>query len=199
MEDIAAEATVAKGLLYRHFPSKEALFHALMEERGAEFTARLREAWDGVKRTPGSSPWALVDAGLQTFIDEVTDPNTMINWVEPAQWELVSAYRDQTLQAIVDELVQVLPTFDRDKAWLVAAVFQGSLEGGVLEWRRRGGASREEIFRIVRAFALRGLEGVRVHFDMGLSATPPVTPSPASSRAAAGTARAPRRAQAVDT
>ena len=42
MDDIAEEAQVAKGLLYRHFPSKEALFQALMEESGADFTRRDR-------------------------------------------------------------------------------------------------------------------------------------------------------------
>ena len=33
MDDVAEEAGVAKGLLYRHFPSKEALFQAIMQER----------------------------------------------------------------------------------------------------------------------------------------------------------------------
>jgi AcrR family transcriptional regulator len=60
MEDIAAEAGVAKGLLYQHFPSKEALFEALMTDRGAEFTQRLRASWAA---TDGSDPWAMVEAG----------------------------------------------------------------------------------------------------------------------------------------
>ena len=174
MDDVAEEAGVAKGLLYRHFVSKEALFQAIMQDRGAEFTRRLQGSWDRVKQSPGANPWEMVDAGLETFIDEAADPDTMLNWVEPAQWELVSSYRDQTLQAIVDELAQLVPDFDQGQAWLVAAVFQGSLEGGVLEWRRRGGASREELFGLVRAFALHGLDGIRTYFDMPLPAIPPV-------------------------
>ena len=128
MDDIAEEAGVAKGLLYRHFASKETLFQAIMQDRGAEFTRRLQDGWDQVKQTPGANPWEMVDAGLETFIDEAADPDTMLNWVEPAQWELVSSYRDQTLQAIVDELVQLAPDVDESEAWLIAAVFQGSLE-----------------------------------------------------------------------
>ena len=174
MDDVAEEAGVAKGLLYRHFPSKEALFQAIMRDQGADFTRRLQHSWDRVKRTPGANPWGMVDAGLETFIDEAADPDTMLNWVEPAQWELVSSYRDQTLQAIVDELIELVPDFDEAEAWLVAAVFQGSLEAGVLEWRRRGGASRDELFRLVRAFALHGLDGIRTYFDMAVPEIPPV-------------------------
>jgi AcrR family transcriptional regulator len=174
MDDVAEEAGVAKGLLYRHFPSKEALFQAIMEERGAEFTRRLQDSWQQVKQTPGANPWEMVDAGLETFIDEASDPDTMLNWVEPAQWELVSSYRDQTLQAIVGELVELVPGFDENQAWLVAAVFQGSLEAGVLEWRRRGGASRDELFGIVRAFALHGLDGIRTYFEMPVPEIPPI-------------------------
>ncbi|MEY2473372.1 MAG: hypothetical protein QOK28_2701 [Actinomycetota bacterium] len=174
MDDVAEEAGVAKGLLYRHFPSKEALFHAIMQDRGAEFTRRLQDSWERVKQTPGANPWEMVDAGLETFIDEAADPDTMLNWVEPAQWELVSAYRDQTLKAIVDEFVQLVPGFDESQAWLVAAVFQGCLEGGVLEWRRRGGASSDELFGLVRAFAFHGLDGIRTYFDMPVPEIPPV-------------------------
>jgi AcrR family transcriptional regulator len=196
MDDIAEEANVAKGLLYRHFPSKEALFHALMEESGADFTRRLQHSWEQVKQAPDAEPWDVVDAGLNTFLDEASDPDTMLNWVEPAQWELVSAYRDQTLQAIVDELVEMVPDFDHGRAWLIAAVFQGALEAGVLEWRRRGGVDREELFGLVHAFSLRGLDGIRAYYQLPVPATPDIATRAPTKRArrnqpARGASRAP--------
>jgi AcrR family transcriptional regulator len=171
MEDVAAEAGVAKGLLYQHFSSKEALFEALMTDRGAEFTQRLRASWAA---TEGPDPWAMVDAGLDTFLDEAVDPDTLLNWVEPAQWELVSAFRDQTLAAIVEQFTELAPDLDPAVAWLAAAAFQGSLEAAVLEWRRRGGTDRDYLFGLVRAFALRGLAGLRTYLDLPVPEIPAV-------------------------
>ena len=58
-----------------------------MEASGAGFTRRLQHSWDQVKQTPGANPWDVVDAGLNTFLDEASDPDAMLNWVEPAQWD----------------------------------------------------------------------------------------------------------------
>lgn len=175
MADVAAEAGVAKGLLYQHFVSKEALFDALMRDRGADFTHRLRASWAA---TNDPNPWAMVDAGLDTFLDEAVDPDTLLNWVEPAQWELVAGFRDQTLAAIVDELTGLAPDLDPAVAWLAAAAFQGSLEAAVLEWRRQGGTDREYLFGLVRAFALRGLDGLRTYLELPAPELPLVTPAP---------------------
>jgi GAF domain-containing protein len=113
----------------------------------------------------------------------------MLNWVEPAQWELVSSYRDQTLQAVVDELVELVPGFDHGRAWLIAAAFQGSVEASVLEWRRRGGADRDELFELVRAFALRGLDGIRAYYQLPVPATPEIASRTTTNRSPTRTAR----------
>jgi AcrR family transcriptional regulator len=42
VDDIAAAAGVAKGAVYHHFPSKEALFEAVFERASADLAARIR-------------------------------------------------------------------------------------------------------------------------------------------------------------
>src|SRR2546423_6751652 len=62
MEDVAEAAGVAKGLLYKHFPSKDAMFEALVEREGADFAETLRAALEGVDVSAG--PAAAVQAGV---------------------------------------------------------------------------------------------------------------------------------------
>lgn len=158
MDDVAAEAGVAKGLLYRHFVSKEELFGALMVERGAAFTDRLRRAWEDVKASGTADQRRLVDAGLDVWLAEAASDDTILNWVEPAQWGLVNGFRQQTLAAVVDELRAAQPDLDEARATIVAAAFQGALEGAVLQWRQSKAVPLQELHRIVSAFGNGGLE-----------------------------------------
>ncbi len=74
MDAIALRAQVAKGSLYYHFPSKEALFRALFEER-AERLARLTEEavaeaeWHGAMRAWSDFFWE-EKAFLELFLSE---------------------------------------------------------------------------------------------------------------------------------
>ena len=69
MDDIVQRAGVAKGALYYHFSSKDALFKAvydvvLDETAGAVMAAALTE----------QDPWAAVRAGLSAFLDACLQP-----------------------------------------------------------------------------------------------------------------------------
>jgi AcrR family transcriptional regulator len=64
MDDIAAEADVGKGTLYRYFRDKEELYLALLARASEQFTRRLREA-----ATRGPGPRQRLEIVVTTIID----------------------------------------------------------------------------------------------------------------------------------
>ena len=53
MEDVARNAGVGVGTVYRHFPTKDALVRALIVDKMERLAARAKEALDD----PGADPW----------------------------------------------------------------------------------------------------------------------------------------------
>src|SRR5918997_6198089 len=68
LDDIAAGARVTKGALYGHFPSKQALFRAVLHELEAATTADVQRA---VAAAP--TPWDGALAGLDAFLQACCD------------------------------------------------------------------------------------------------------------------------------
>jgi AcrR family transcriptional regulator len=68
MEDVAAEAAVGKGTIYRYFSDKEELFQALVARASQQYLLRLRESTHG----PGSARDRLrrMVQGVLDFFDE---------------------------------------------------------------------------------------------------------------------------------
>jgi AcrR family transcriptional regulator len=69
MEDIAAEATVGKGTLYRYFSDKDELYLALLERASRHFIARLEEAVGPIAGARDRLV-ALVDAIIANFDEQ---------------------------------------------------------------------------------------------------------------------------------
>lgn len=70
LDDVVRDARVTKGALYHHFKGgKLALFEAVFEEVDLRLAERTAAA------TPeGGSPWALVHAGLDAYLEACADP-----------------------------------------------------------------------------------------------------------------------------
>ena len=64
VEEIVRRAGVARGALYHHFPSKEALFRAVYDAVQADIASRVVAA-----ALVGTDPWTGVRAGLDAFLD----------------------------------------------------------------------------------------------------------------------------------
>ena len=71
VDDIAAKAGVAKGAFYHHFPTKAALFEAVLEGVSARILAQVMEASSGSKTF-----WSAIDAGNHAFFMACTDRKT---------------------------------------------------------------------------------------------------------------------------
>jgi AcrR family transcriptional regulator len=57
LEDVGREAGVGKGTLYRHFPTREHLFVAIMKERVDELEARAKELLDAPDAWQALAEW----------------------------------------------------------------------------------------------------------------------------------------------
>jgi AcrR family transcriptional regulator len=95
MDDVAAQAGVGVGTVYRHFPTKPALMGAIAAENFAQFTANAREAYEI------EDPWEALavsvrrnaelmadDAGVQYVLMHTPE---LIQFIEPEKLELDKA------------------------------------------------------------------------------------------------------------
>lgn len=115
MDEIARRAGVAKGSLYYHFPSKEALFHALFEERAERLAAVTRAGvaqsqWVGAMQAWTDFFWEQ-RAFLELFLSEA--------WRNREREALVQRF----LQQIVAPLVPILQQPDVSPELLGYALF----------------------------------------------------------------------------
>lgn len=70
LDDVVRDARVTKGALYHHFKGgKLALFEAVFEEVDLRLAERTAAA-----KPEGGSPWALVHAGLDAYLEACSDP-----------------------------------------------------------------------------------------------------------------------------
>jgi len=166
MDDVAAEAGVAKGLLYRHFPSKEALLDALMECKTAAFRSSLAARLAKLEPTT-TSPAKVVADGLRMWVEQVTRDIADFNWVEPGGPQAYLRFCEEIRRMISDTIRAVAPTVSEDTAVLVAAALQGVAESMTKAWReRRESLPQDRLVALLVAFCLGGLKGTAAHLQL---------------------------------
>ena len=102
MDEIARRAGVGVGTVYRHFPDKDALVRALVEDHMASMAARGREV-----AAAGGDPWEAF-AGFMRFAGErhlVDRGLAQVMSGQPAR-TFTTAARESGLVAAVDELLR---------------------------------------------------------------------------------------------
>lgn len=140
MDAIARRAGVAKGSLYYHFPSKEALFHALFEERAERLAMVTREGvsqsqWAGAMQAWTDFFWE-ERAFLELFLSEA--------WRNREREALVQRF----LQQIIAPLVPILPA-DATSELMGYALF-GALAVPAVHLLKTPNPDRQQLNDLVR-------------------------------------------------
>ncbi len=161
MDDIVRQARVSKGGVYHHFPGKQHLFLALMDEFMARLEARLRQAVD---RAPSDTQ--RLTAALEEGMRLLQRYRALAKVVLIQSSGLGREFEHRRLQVlerlagfIREELDRaqnrgLIPPMDTD---VVAHAWVGVLYEWAVRWLLTGHPEPEEVLPELRAFFLRSL------------------------------------------
>jgi AcrR family transcriptional regulator len=156
MEDVADAAGIAKGLIYKHFPSKDSLFRALVDRQGSAYAAELRAALSGGELV--GDPAGALRAGLGFWLRRLRDHEASFNLTDPGVHDAYEGLRESLRQVIADAVRTVAPGSPEPYPRLVAALVQGSAESLGLVWRDlREPMDEEEALELLTEFCWGGL------------------------------------------
>jgi AcrR family transcriptional regulator len=140
MEDIAAEAEVGKGTLYRYFSDKEELYLALLERATRQFVQRMQEA---VATAPGAR--ARLVAYVEAIVDFFDHQPHLFDIIQRAE-VLRAAGKEFPWQLARDEANRViLEVFEQGRQQgeftvrnpeLASLMFQGGLRAVIVFGKR---------------------------------------------------------------
>ena len=156
MDDVAKAAGIAKGLLYKHFSSKDALFQALIDRQGEAYAGELRNSL--AQADLGADPLGAMREGLGFWLQKMGDETATFNLNDPGVHHGYDGLR-ASLRAVIAESVRTAqPGVSEPYARLVAALIQGSAENLGLAWRDDpGDIGPDEALDILAAFCWGGV------------------------------------------
>lgn len=159
MGDVAAEAEVAKGLLYKHFPSKDALFEALLAQQAEVFAMDIRKALtDGT----ASDPMDLLRQGFSVWVEYSLSEGPEFNFADPGIHDAYDLLRERVKDEIAAVLEAIEPSADKELVRLVAAGVQGAAESMVLDWAKRTRTMPAgDLVELLAAFCWEGMQGLQ--------------------------------------
>lgn len=159
MADVAATAGVAKGLLYQHFPTKEALYGAVLARQAEAFEARVEQRL--VDRVAEAAARGLHDPvvfGMATWLDQVFEDLGAGQLPDPGGHDLLDAFRDRIRAVAARHLGLVRPDLQGDRARLVAAAVLGATEAAGRAWLADPGTlSADGLRQLIESLLLPGL------------------------------------------
>lgn len=156
MDDVAREAGIAKGLLYKHFASKDALFRALVDRQGTTYAQELRSALaePGVSAEPAQA----LRAGLAFWLRMLRDDQASFNLTDPGGHDAYDGLRESLRAVIADAVRAAEPAVPEPFPRYIAALIQGAAENLGLVWRDDpSGIGEDAALAMLSAFCWGGL------------------------------------------
>lgn len=141
VDTIIASAEVAKATFYKHFPTKDDLIVAFLEQRDAQWREWLQQAVERLARTPAHRPLAIFDALAERFRHNqyrgCAFGNTIAELADSSHMAHTVAQRHK--QAVVEYIAGVLSALPVGNRKRLATQFMLLIDGAVVTAVREGG------------------------------------------------------------
>lgn len=153
MSDIAAESSVSRTSLYKHFPTKELVFKALSERMNSRVYAEVINAYGSVD-DPEDQLLAVINARVNWVYDLLhrsTFARELINEKNRICGNQVLAANDQFAKLVQKLLKEIVPKQSSADIAAVARVLIGSVNG-VLESAKSAQDAKADIQLLTRLY-----------------------------------------------
>lgn len=158
MEAIAEAAGVSKPVLYQHFPSKRALYLALVDDAVGEMQQRVTQALEGT--TDNSQR---VQGAVRAFFDFVEDQRFRLLFLtSDAADPEIAALVDGARQGVAESVAKLIAAdagLSLASAELLATGIRGMAIEGAQWWVEQPDVDKEAAVQLLARLLWRGLAG----------------------------------------
>ena len=158
MEAIAEAAGVSKPVLYQHFPSKRALYVAVVEDAVAEVQRQITQALEGT-----TDNRERVEGAVQAFFGFVEDPRfrLLFSTADSADAEIAGLVdgTHHTVAEAVAKLIAADAGLSQPGAELLATGVRGLAIAGAQWWVEQDEIGRSDAVQLLSRLLWRGLGG----------------------------------------